>query len=85
MKSGTVIFSTALKNNNGSYRSYGEYIIIDHHDGTMTLYAHGLPGSRQVEVMDEVEQGKVIMRVGSTGNSTGPHLHFEVRVNRKVC
>lgn len=83
VKSGTVVVSNALKNSNGNYRSYGEHIVIDHHDGTMTLYAHGLPDSRKVDVGDTVEQGQCIMLVGSTGNSTGPHLHFEVRINGK--
>lgn len=74
----------------GSYRSYGEYIIINHHDGTMTLYAHGAPGSRKVSAGQEVSQGQVIMNVGNTGNvlprptpgdpTRGTHLHFEVRV-----
>jgi peptidoglycan hydrolase CwlO-like protein len=50
VKSGTVVISDALKDSNGSYKSYGEYVVIDHHDGTMTLYAHGLADSRKVEV-----------------------------------
>ena len=83
VKAGTVITSTALKNPNGTYRSYGEYIVIDHHDGTMTLYAHGLEGSRRVSPGQKVSQGQALMTVGSTGNSTGPHLHFEVRVGGK--
>lgn len=82
-KSGTVVTSTALKNSNGTYRSYGEYIVINHHDGTMTLYAHGAPGSRLVREGQAVSQGQQIMSVGTTGNSTGYHLHFEVRVNGK--
>ena len=82
-KSGTVVTSTALKNSNGTYRSYGEYIVINHHDGTMTLYAHGAPGSRLVREGQSVSQGQQIMSVGTTGNSTGYHLHFEVRVNGK--
>lgn len=80
VKAGTVETSKALKNSNGSYRSYGEYIVINHHDGTMTLYAHMLAGSRRVIRGQSVAQGQVIGTVGSTGNSTGPHLHFEVRV-----
>lgn len=80
-KSGTVVTSTALKNSNGIYKSYGEYIVINHHDGTMTLYAHGAPGSRRVSEGQKVIQGQQIMSVGTTGNSTGYHLHFEVRVN----
>ena len=79
VKDGTVVTSTALKNSNGSYRSYGEYIVINHHDGTMTLYAHGAPGSRRVSAGQSVKQGQQIMRVGNTGNSFGAHLHFEVR------
>ena len=80
-KAGTVVTSTALKYSNGNYRSYGEYIVINHHDGTMTLYAHGSPASRLVSAGQSVSQGQQIMSVGTTGNSTGYHLHFEVRVN----
>lgn len=83
VKSGTVVTSTALKNSDGTYRSYGEYVVIDHHDGTMTLYAHGLAGSRKVSQGQQVSQGQALMIVGSTGNSTGTHLHFEVRVGGK--
>ena len=81
VKDGTVITSTALKKPNGEYKSYGEYIVINHHDGTMTLYAHGLPGSRLVKQNEKVKRGQQIMSVGTTGNSTGYHLHFEVKVN----
>lgn len=81
VKDGTVVTSTALRNSNGTYRSYGEYIVIDHHDGTMTLYAHMYPNSRRVFEGENVVQGQVIGTVGTTGNSTGNHLHFEVRIN----
>ena len=81
VQSGVVVTSTALKRANGSYRSYGEYIVINHYDGTMTLYAHMKPGSRMVQKGDTVIQGQQIGQVGTTGNSTGNHLHFEVRVN----
>ena len=80
-KAGTVITSMAKKNSKGEYTSYGEYIIIDHGNGLATLYGHGLPGSRLVSEGQTVSQGQAIMTVGSTGNSTGTHLHFEVRVN----
>ena len=78
VKGGTVVTSTALKYSNGNYKSYGEYIVINHNDGTMTLYAHMQPGSRMVGVGASVSQGEQIGRVGTTGNSTGNHLHFEV-------
>lgn len=83
VKDGTVQVSEAKRKANGEYKSYGEYIIINHHDGTMTLYAHGAPGSRLVSSGQTVSQGQQIMSVGTTGNSTGYHLHFEVRVNGK--
>ena len=70
---GYVVTSTRL---NGSY---GNYIIIAHANGLYTLYAHGQDGSRTVSAGQTVKQGQQIMRVGNTGNSTGPHLHFEVR------
>ena len=73
VKSGTVVLTQSL-----TY-SYGNYVMIDHHDGTYTLYAHGQAGSICVSPGQQVSQGQQIMRVGSTGNSTGPHLHFEVR------
>ena len=78
VKSGTVVKSLALRYPNGNYKSYGEYVVIDHHDGTMTLYAH--MSSRAVSVNQTVSQGQQIGSVGSTGNSTGPHLHFEVLI-----
>ena len=61
--------------------SYGNYIIIAHYNGLYTLYAHGQDGSRTVSAGQTVKQGQQIMKVGSTGNSTGPHLHFEVRTS----
>ena len=56
--------------------SYGNYIMISHGNGNYTLYAH--MSSRIAEVGDNVSQGQVIGLVGSTGISTGPHIHFEV-------
>ena len=79
VKSGTVVTSKARTNSRGQYISYGNYVVIDHHDGTMTLYAH--MSSRAASNGQSVAQGDVIGYVGSTGNSTGPHLHFEVRIN----
>ena len=61
--------------------SYGNYVIIMHDNGLFTLYAHGQAGSIRVSDGQRVKQGQQIMNVGSTGNSTGPHLHFEVRVS----
>lgn len=103
VKAGTVVTSKALtgsiKNYDsngkcvGSYSSYGEYVVINHHDGTMTLYGHMKPGSRTVSVGEKVKQGQVIGIVGNTGNCLprptpsrplqGTHLHFEVRINGK--
>jgi murein DD-endopeptidase MepM/ murein hydrolase activator NlpD len=63
----------------GYFGGYGNTIIIDHGGKISTLYAHN--SKLLVKVGDEVEKGKVITKAGSTGLSTGPHLHFEVREN----
>lgn len=61
------------------HSSYGNYMIVDHGGGITTLYAHCSKLLKKVG--DKVEQGDHIAEMGSTGQSTGPHLHFEVRVD----
>ena len=56
--------------------------MINHGNGIMTLYAHG--SEILVETGQEVKQGQAVLKVGSTGFSTGPHAHFEVRINGEV-
>ena len=68
-KAGTVIISQY-----GS--SYGNYVVVSHGTGNTTLYAH--MSKRSVKVGDVVKQGDVLGVTGSTGNSNGPHLHFEI-------
>lgn len=61
---------------------YGNCIIINHGSGIVSLYGHG---SEAVATVGQVvKQGDIIMKVGSTGNSTGPHVHFEIRKNGEV-
>ena len=59
--------------------AYGNMVIIDHGGGVQTLYAHG--SEILVQVGDEVKAGTPVLAVGSTGYSTGPHAHFEIRIN----
>jgi virulence factor Mce-like protein len=61
------------------YSGYGNAVIIDHGNGFSTLYGH--LSSIDVDAGDEVEQGQVVGAVGCTGNCTGDHLHFEIRIN----
>jgi murein DD-endopeptidase MepM/ murein hydrolase activator NlpD len=65
----------------GRKGGYGNTVIVDHGRGITTLYAHMSRIGRDARVGRRVEQGKVIGYVGSTGASTGPHLHYEYRVN----
>mgnify|MGYP005753941243 FL=1 len=58
---------------------YGNCVMVNHGNGIVTLYGHG---SKVVASLNqEVKKGDTILEIGSTGNSTGPHLHFEVRIN----
>ena len=77
--SGTVVVAKA------GTTGYGNYVVIQHlsDDGKRfyTLYGHMVAGSIAVAEGSEVKVGQVLGIMGSTGNSTGPHLHFEVRLN----
>lgn len=72
---GRVIFS-------GWQGGYGKVIVISHGYGIKTVYAHNKVNL--VKVGDWVEKGQIIAKVGSTGRSTGPHVHFEIHVNGRV-
>ena len=63
----------------GTLGGYGNCVIVNHGGGISTLYGHGQ--TLLTTVGTNVKKGDIIMEVGSTGNSTGPHLHFEIRVN----
>lgn len=91
-KDGVVVYPTAnVANDCPSSTSesscgggYGNYVIIQHSDGNFTLYGHLYENSITVTAGDSVEQGQVIGKMGSSGNSTGAHLHFEVREGQNV-
>ncbi|MBR6062437.1 MAG: M23 family metallopeptidase [Spirochaetales bacterium] len=74
-KDGTVI-------NIGVSRVYGNYVEVKHSNNMITKYAH--LSKVEVKKGDEVSQGQVIAKIGNTGRSTGPHLHFEIRKNGKL-
>lgn len=74
--SGTVILSEW-------WSGYGYCVIVDHGGGVWTLYGHLRKGGLKVSNGDRVNRGDVIAESGNTGNSTGPHLHFEVRIDGK--
>ncbi|MDH6371004.1 murein DD-endopeptidase MepM/ murein hydrolase activator NlpD [Paenibacillus sp. PastF-3] len=66
------------------WSGYGYCVIIDHGGGVWTLYGHIRKGGLRVSAGDKVNRGDVVAESGSTGNSTGPHLHFEVRIDGKI-
>lgn len=74
--SGEVVISK-FREGNPWFGGYGNYIVIKHNNGTKTLYSHN--SKNLVSKGDWVVQGQTIALIGSTGRSTGPHLHFEVR------
>lgn len=75
-QSGTVIQSEF-------HASWGNYLAIEHENGMTTLYAHN--SQNLVSVGQSVTQGEIIASMGSTGNSTGPHLHFEVSISPNLA
>ena len=75
-ESGTVIVAQSMS-------GYGNTVILDHGNGLWTLYAHIRNDGILVKAGEVVKKGQKIAEVGSTGVSTGPHLHFEVRLNEK--
>lgn len=86
-KAGVVIYPTAGDTTScadgGDYNcggGYGNYVVIQHTDGNYTLYGHLANNSITVKAGDSVSQGQVIGKMGTSGNSSGTHLHFEIRV-----
>jgi murein DD-endopeptidase MepM/ murein hydrolase activator NlpD len=76
---GLVVEAQAMTDGSGNLVGYGNYIIIQHATGLETLYGHLL--TILVKPGQVVQRGQLIGLVGSTGNSTGPHTHFEVRID----
>lgn len=74
-RNGVIVFA-------GWYHAYGRTVIIDHGNGWTTLYGHA--SSLAVRSGQSVSAGQLIARVGCTGRCTGPHLHFEIRVNGRA-
>ena len=92
-RDGIVVYPNSIEGNDCPSRAsaepchgsgYGNYIIIQHSDGNYTLYGHLYENSITVKAGDSVVQGQVIAKMGSSGNSTGAHLHFEVRIGQNA-
>lgn len=80
---GTTVYAAAdgvVLNASYAAGSYGYYITIQHTNGLRTYYCHG-NGTFYVSAGQTVSRGQAIMLSGNSGNSSGPHLHFEVRVS----
>ena len=74
--------ASGIVTSSGYMSGYGYAVVIDHQNGFKTLYGHA--SKLLVEKGEKVKKGQVIAKVGSTGRSTGPHLHFELQVNNKA-
>lgn len=79
--SNVVAFQSGKVTFSGWNGGYGNLVIIDHGNGIESYYGHN--SKNLVKVGDSVQKGDLIAKVGSTGNSTGPHCHFEIRINGK--
>ncbi len=85
-KSGTPIYASAsgkVSMKDYQKRGYGHVIVIDHQDGYSTLYGHLKKAAKGVYAGKRLKKGDLIGYVGTSGTSTGPHLHFEIRKNGK--
>ena len=78
---GTAVFAAldGLVITSGKHKQYGNYVVVDHGNGVSTVYAHH--SLNLVHEGDIVRRGQKIAEVGRTGNATGPHLHFELRID----
>jgi murein DD-endopeptidase MepM/ murein hydrolase activator NlpD len=76
---GVVVLAASSRDATGNLVGYGNYVVIKHADGYETVYAH--LDQILATVGEQVRQGQVIGLLGSTGWSTGPHVHFEIRLN----
>jgi len=76
---GVVLLAASSRDGQGRYTGYGNYVVVAHPDGFVTLYGH--LNAFSVKEGDVVHQGQILGQEGSTGLSTGPHVHFEIRHN----
>ncbi len=82
-KDGTVIYTNdgCVQGNSSCGSGFGNWVEIDHGDNIVSIYGHMSINTIQVKVGDTVKQGQILGRMGSTGTSSGCHLHFEMRIN----
>ena len=73
-----MLVEASVRDMTGAHRIVGNHVVLDLGDGTYAAYAHVRNGSLQVKAGDTVREGQTLARCGNSGNSTEPHVHFQL-------